>query len=146
MKDGEGNVADATYYELPDGTKVYGVGCFTNIDEETYIINIYVKGTCNEELLKTMKYTVPRFNEYSYKEVCDGNDSEYCKTFTNSTKDMTYDEFKEVIDKEQKEKDRPEGFMGLLKEYGLFILIPLIVVSVYYITKIRKYRQEERDR
>ena len=41
MKDGEGNVADATYYELPDGTKVYGVGCFTNIDEETYIINIY---------------------------------------------------------------------------------------------------------
>lgn len=146
FKDEAGNTADGVVYTLADGTKVYGAGCFTNLEEEKYIVNVYGKDTCNNELLKTIQYTVPRFNEYVYNAACLNSDSEYCKNFTNSTKDMTYEDFKKAMAEEEKKNNRASGIWGILKEYGLYVLIPLIIVSVYYITKIRKYKQEERDR
>ena len=146
VKDGNGDSVEATTYTMEDGKKIYGVGCFTNIEEETYIITIYQNAdNCSDGLLKTMKYTVPRFNEYSYKSLCTGSDSEYCKAYTNSTKDMTFEEFEEIMEDEIR-RNQPKGVLDILEEYGLYVLIPLIVVSIYYIYKIRKYRQEESER
>ncbi len=146
VTDQNGDKATARKYKIGQGAEIYGVGCFTNLEEETYIINVYGADgkACANELLRTLKYTVPRFNEYMKDRRCEGSDSELCKSFTNATKDMTEKEFNEKMG--GNEKSPSSKFLEIIKEYGLYVLIPLVIVSVFYITKIRKYKQEERNR
>ena len=60
--DGKGNKAEGQKFEKT--INFYGVGCYTNFEEETYTVNIYgnEKSKCKNELLKTVRYTVPRLN------------------------------------------------------------------------------------
>lgn len=129
---------------------IQAVGCYTNLEEETYTIEIYgaKNSACSGELLKTLKYTVPRVNRFIKDARCENSDSEYCKTFTNSTKDMTQEDFDKVMKKETS-SGWDISFSNILKvlgSYGLYILIPLIIISVFYAIKINKYKKEERDR
>ena len=145
--DVDGNTVEATTITLIDGKTLYGVGCFNNLEDETYTLRVYgTNGSaCESELIKTIKYTVPAFNEYSYKDVCTDSDSELCKPYTHAADGMTDEEFIAAVEKE-KTKSPATGLIAILKEYGLYIFIPLLIVSAYYIAKIKKYRQEERDR
>lgn len=148
VTDGSLGTADAREITVDDKTKLYAVGCYTNLEDETYTIDIFgdVGSACEGEHIKSIKYTVPRYNEYMKQRICTGNDSEYCKAFTNITKDMTLEEFEKKVE-ETTPSSKPTGRLWeILKEYGLYILIPLVLVSIYYFIKIDKFKQEERDR
>ena len=99
-------------------TKVYGVGCYTNLEKETYKIQVYgnKNSACPNELLRTVEVTVPRYNEMSKAEECKNNkDYELCKTFSDSTLNMTETEFKEKV-KEYTRKEASSNSI-LFKEY-----------------------------
>lgn len=148
VTDANGNKANGQKFEEID---LYAVGAFTNLEEETYTIKVYGnKGSkCENELLKTLTYTVPRFNRRVKDARCTNNSElEICKTFTNSTKDMTDEEFNKQINK-YIEENNPTTLSDIIKtilSYALFILVPAIIVGVIYSSKIRKVKKEERDK
>ena len=150
VTDGSGSKAEGKEYSE---VGIYGVGCYTNLEEETYTIEVYggEKSACPNELLKTLRYTVPRFNRYIKTEYCEEYpDHELCQTYTNATKDMEEEEFKETLgkyDKEIKEKELTASkVFKIIIEYGIYILVPLLVISIIYIIKISKYKREEREK
>ena len=147
VTDGSGKKANGQYFEE---VKLYGVGAFTNLEEETYTIDVYgSKGSkCEGDLLKKLTYTVPRFNRKIKDARCEGNSEiELCKTFTNSTKDMTEEEFSKEISKYVKEKgDTVSDVLSAVISYGLFIVLPILIVGIIYFRKIRQVKKEERDR
>ena len=149
--DGKGGKATGKMLQ-PSKTEaeIQAIGCYTNLEEETYTIEVYgaKDSACPNQLLKTMKYTVPRFNRYIKDQRCTNSDSELCKTFTNSTKDMTQADFDKAINAID-EPDNPGIFSkvwSVILDYGLYIIIPLLVVSIIYAVRINKYKKEERDR
>lgn len=149
--DGDGNKAEGEVYTLSDGTKIYGVGCFTNLEEETYTIEVYgaLNGKCSNELLKKVRYTVPRFNRMVKSAKCENSQSELCKTFTNATKNMTEEEFEKKVDEDNgalKEKTTVKDILKSVLNLLLYIIIPLAVISVVYLIKIKKYKKEERKK
>ena len=102
---------------------LYGVGCYTNLKEKTYKIEIYgaEDSKCKKELLKTIEYTVPMYNKLIKEDVCVKNpDSELCETFTNKTKDMTREELVKELEKEN--KTSPKSILKFLS-YILYVLI-----------------------
>ncbi len=146
--DGSGNKANGEKFDEID---LYGVGAFTNLEEETYTIEVYggEESKCKNELLKKLTYTVPRFNRRVKDARCENNSElEICKTFTNSTKDMTEAEFSKQIN-QYIEKKNPATLSEVIKtilSYALFILVPVIIVGVFYSGKIRKIKKEERNK
>lgn len=147
VTDGSGNKANGEMFEE---INLYAVGAFTNLEEETYTIEVFgdKNSKCNNSLLKKLTYTVPRLNRRIKDARCEGNtDLEICKTFTNSTKNMTEEEFNTEISKYIKEKEDSESsLLSTLLSYGLFIILPVLVVGFIYLKKIKKVKKEERDR
>ena len=149
--DESGAKANGELYTLGDGSTIYGVGCYTNLEEETYTIEVYgsEKSKCANEKLKTLRYTVPRFNRMVKNAKCIDNDIELCQTFTNSTKDMTEAEFEKEVEKQTKAKEEPMTTTDILKlalSYGLYIIIPLAIITIIYISKVKKFKKEERKK
>ncbi len=147
------NVIDKYNNTLPaqnfEEIKLYGVGLYNGIDEETYKIEVYgnAKGKCDGELITTLSYTVPAYNEYFNTQYCDNYpDHDLCKMFTNDTQNMTLEEFNHEM--ALYERKANAGFLAKiwnsLKKiwvYVLCILIPVIGVSLYYNLKIKRYEK-----
>ncbi len=128
---------------------IYGVGLYNGIDEETYKIEVYgnAKGKCNGQLITTLNYTVPAYNEYYKTQYCDKyKEHELCQVFTNKTQSMTLDEFKATMGEYDKEQNggffrKVLKFLGKIWIYLLCVIIPIVGVSIYYNLKIRKYKK-----
>jgi len=131
--------------------KLYGAGLYNGLVEETYTINVYgtSKGTCNGKLITTLKYTVPPFNEFYKMGYCDKyKEHKLCQVFTYETENMTLDEFNTIMAEYDKQQNSKYGFLNKLwdfilkaKIYLLCIIIPVIGVSIYYNTRIKKYKK-----
>ena len=157
VTDSEGGKAEGqtftyiTNEETGESKTLYAVGCYNNLEEETYVIEVYgnEKSKCKNQLLKKMNYTVPRFNRYIQRGICATYpDHELCKPYTNATKNMSQEDFDKILE-EYDEKVRPEkksildGIKNILK-YLLYIIVPFVIITILYLFKIRKYRKEER--
>ena len=120
-----------------DEVGIYGVGCYSDLEEETYTIEVYggENSACPNELLKTLRYTVPRANRYLRSGYCEKYpDHELCQTYTNATKDM------------EEEELTTNKIFRIIIEYGIYVLIPLVIISIIYIVKIIKYKKKEREK
>ena len=151
VTDGSGAKAEGRIFEKIDN--LYAVGCYTNFEEETYTINIYgnSKSKCSNELLKTLKYTVPRLNRARKDALCEKyKDHELCQPFTNETKDMTTDEVHKILEKYDKEVTKipkiKESLWIVVLKYALYILIPFGVIALIYMTKVGKIRKGEKKK
>ena len=157
VTDSEGGKAEGqtftyiTNEETGESKTLYAVGCYNNLEEETYVIEVYgnEKSKCKNQLLKKMNYTVPRFNRYIQRGICATYpDHELCKPYTNVTKNMSQEDFDKILE-EYDEKVRPEkksildGIKNILK-YLLYIIVPFVIITILYLFKIKKYRKEER--
>ena len=157
VTDSEGGKAEGqtftyiTNEETGESKTLYAVGCYNNLEEETYVIEVYgnEKSKCKNQLLKKMNYTVPRFNRYIQRGICATYpDHELCKPYTNATKNMSQEDFDKILE-EYDEKVRPEkksildGIKNILK-YLLYIIVPFVIITILYLFKIKKYRKEER--
>ena len=146
--DAYGNKAEGKTYE---DLKIYGVGAYTNLEEETYTIEVYgnENSACPNEKLKTLTYTVPPLNRMIKDQRCiDNPDLEICQTFTKSTQNMTEEEFDQEISKYVKEskKTTTSDIVKNIVGYGLFILVPFVIISIIYLGKIKKFKKEERNK
>ena len=155
--DGEGHKAEGqtfSYLENENSEKTktfYGVGCYNNLEEETYIIEVYGSDSskCKNELLKRLNYTVPRFNRYINRGICATYpDHELCAPYTNATKNMTQDTFDKILKNYDESMTPPKkGWFSDIKDilkYLLYIIVPFVIITIVYVTKIKKYKKEER--
>ena len=137
------------------GHKVYGIVDYTPKNGATYDIKIYgAKGSvCENELLKTFTYKVEPFNFYYKTEECeDYPEAPLCAIYKD-TSNITEKEFKEemkaYIESVNPVVDNPsllDIFLSYLKNYGIYVLIPIIVFSILFIKKIHIFKKHERKK
>ena len=136
------------------GHKVYGLVDYTPKYGAKYKIEVYGsdKSACPNVLLKTIHYEVEQFNFYHKTEACEQYpEAEICKMYKN-TSDMSYEEFKEEIKKyEESIQEKPKDgfftkFLRFFANYGIFILLPIIIGVIVYMVKIGKQKIGERKK
>ena len=100
------------------------------------------------KILRTIKYTVPPYNEYSKKEYCNENpDLAICQTYKD-TSNVTQEEFyQEVIENSEPEiieenKNDNKKILDII-EYLLFILVPIVIASIIFNVKLNKFKEKE---
>lgn len=143
---------DEQIAEYKESQKTYVIGSYIHYNPKEYTIKVYggEKSACPNELLKTTKITVPRFNNYSMYDYCKSNKSEEICSMMKDTTKVTPEEFKEIVNKSE-EKKKIENMTPLEKfkyyglRYGLFILIPILAISIYYAVKMAQYKKKVRN-
>lgn len=138
--------------------KNYVVGSEIHFVDKTYTFTIYMadsSSVCGEEKMKTITYTVPKYNEYNDTEYCEENpNAEICGSYTKIDENKE-DELDKLIDRYYKDKLEDEIYRNapwyqkvwmVVKDYSLYVVIPLAAVaSVYtvviYITKKRREKE-----
>lgn len=136
------------------GHKVYGIADYTPKDGAKYEITIYggKNSACPNEVIKTFNYEVEKFNFYYKTEKCEKYpDAPLCKMFKD-TDDVTLEEFNEEMDKyiasvdPNNNRNWFSSFLKFIVSYGLFILIPFIIITLVYMYKIGKIKKVERKK
>ena len=137
------------------GYDIIAIGEYNNLNEVKFTVNVYgsEKSACPNELIKTQKVIIPPLNKYVTSEFCDKYpEHENCQAYKD-TSNISQEEFikeAEKYDKEHgtEEDDRTykERLLDDALEYGFYILIPIIVISVYYTIRINKFKKEEREK
>ena len=148
----EEEVYDNGDYHTEKVYDFYAVGCYTNLEEEEYVVKVYggEKSKCKNELLKTIHYTVPRYNRMEKDAMCEKYpEHELCQTYTNKTKDMTEDAFNKEMKKYEKDGDnnviKDSDLLRELINYALYALIPFIVITIIYFLRKRSIRKKGED-
>lgn len=137
--------------EYDNDLKTYAIASSIHADAKTYTIEIYMKDdapSCPGEKLRTLTYRVPAYNKYINTKYCDQNPKdELCVWFRDPDKNTEVEiSKKEEIINQKNEIDSKTLLSKIfyyLKMYGLYVLIPLVLVSTYYIIKIKKYKKKE---
>jgi len=129
--------------------KNHVIGSEVHFIDKEYKITVYMDSdaeNCANEKMKTIKYTVPKYNDYNDTVYCEDNpDDEICGAYTDVSdnkkeeiEDKIDDYYEEVIEDELfKTKTWYEKTWIIIKEYALFVLIPLIIISIVYIIRIK---------
>ena len=143
------NNADGLPEQVEDS--IYGVGCYNNLENETYKIEVYGgdSSACKNELLKTLTYTVPRYNRLFKSQLCEKYpDHELCNPYTDKTKNMSEAEFNKKMQEYDEEisgnVEKERSLIIKILIYSLYMIIPFVIVTVIYMTKIKKYKKSER--
>ena len=146
LKKDEGNAV----YNKTLKTNVFG--SYIHFSPKEYTIKLYgsKNSACSNELLKTVKFTVPKFNSYSLFEYCDSNkDAEFCSMMKDTSK-VSLEEFQKAAEKTTEEKKTEnmtamEKIKYYLLRYGLFILIPILLITGYYLIRMNQYKKKVRE-
>lgn len=148
-KDDELEVKDLYYY----GYSILAEG---HLMEAIYGVNIYGSedSACPNELLKTIKYKVPAFNGYLHTEYCEKYPNhENCGSHSD-TSDISNDEFLKEMEEYDKilnpdtkeEKTIWEIIYNIIREYGVYIVVPFLIVTLIYIVKIENVKKKEKEK
>lgn len=143
-EDSEYDASYNYYYEN------YIIGSPLHFDSKTYNIKIYAgeSTSCNGELLREISYKVPPYNKYVNTEYCNQNpdDEEICALDKDTSK-ITIKDFKEktsII--EEKREFNNKSFIQkvwfYIKNYYLYVLIPLVIVTMGYVIMVIKYKRK----
>lgn len=137
------------------GHKVYGIVDYTPKNGAIYDIKVYgAKGSvCENELLKTITYKIEPFNFYYKTEECEKYpEAPLCKIYKD-TSNISEKEFKEemkaYIESVDPVIEKPSFFEILItyfKNYGIYVLIPIIIFSIIYFKKVSVVKKHERKK
>lgn len=137
------------------GHKVYGLVDYTPKNGAIYNIKIYGndKSVCKNELLKTITYEIEPFNFYYKTEECEMYPEASLCTMYKDTSDVTEKEFKEEMkayaESLNSDVDDPSWFEIIISyflNYGIYILLPIVVLSIFYLKKIHVVKKNERKK
>ncbi len=137
------------------GHKVYGIVDYTPKNGAIYNIRVYGSedSKCSNELLKTITYEIEPFNFYYKTEQCEQYPEAPLCAIYKDTSDITEKEFKEEMKRYEESinptKPKPSMWkiiMSYMKNYGIFVLIPLVILSVYFLKKIHVVKKHERKK
>ena len=136
------------------GHKVYGIVDYTPMYGEIYDITVYgaANSKCPNEVLKTFTYEVPPYNMFYKTQYCENNpEAELCAMYKD-TSNMTRDEFNDKMEEYEKEKNVKkdpkivEMIKNFMLNFGLFILVPFIVIAAFYSVRIRNVKKKEMEK
>ncbi len=119
-------------------------GSDIHYETKVYKIDIYSVGEgCNRVLLRTLTVEVPPFNELMLSDFCLSNPDERICQINYDNSDKTYEELEEEIAKIKESKASiPSKMLNSLKRYWYVVLLPLIIISIYYIIRINNYKRK----
>ena len=132
-----------------DRRETYIIGSDIHYNEKVYTVNVYgnEKSACPNQLLKTLSFTIPPFNEYSMYSYCEDNKDKDICTMMKDTSGVTMTEYKEIVaDNIEKDKtDKMNFFQKMLyyiSKYWIFVAVPVLLISAYYIITIIVYKKK----
>lgn len=138
-----------TYDDSKDG--VIEIEHWYIYEKVYYTVNVYstVEG-CADESLNEIKVNTKKFNErYGYVSCEENPDYEKCDPFYEAPpgEEQTDKEFYEEIQEYNKKQNMSfwDKVSSTLKEYYLYVLIPIVVVSIVYIVLICVYKKRKGD-
>ncbi len=135
--------------------KNYVIGSEIHFIDKTYTFTIYMSNsaiTCPGERMRTITYVVPKYNSYNDTVYCEDNpDAEICGSYT---KVEETDKIDDLIEKHYNDKLEQEllksapwytKLWNVIKEYALFVIIPLAIIAIFYyiVIFITKKRSEK---
>ncbi len=150
--------SNGTYdVEYDTDFKNYVVGSEIHFIDKEYTFTIYMNDnaeSCGGEKLRTIKYTVAKYNEYNDTVYCEENpDADICGSYTKVNEDDA-DKIKDKIEEYYNNKIEEQVLAGkpwyvkvwaMVKEYSLYVIIPIVIVAIIYsvIIYIAKKRSEK---
>lgn len=136
------------------GHKVWGIPNYNAKGEINYEISIYggKDSACPNELVKTFNYKIEPFNFYLKTEYCElYPEAPMCEMYKD-TSDVTKEEFDNIMEEYEKEhgggnkKTFVDKLLEYIYQYAVFILVPFVFISLFYILRIKKVQKEDREK
>lgn len=147
-----------TYYnkDTEDGNRIQlkAPSIYTNYKYDIKVY--YTDSACGEEPIKSMTIETGIFNVYSDSKICNTNTNynldvcrrhympEDIKKYVDE-KEISEDNISSIIDEEIKAsitvKDK---VTNVIKEYYLYVLIPVLLISIFYIARIIVVKRKKR--
>ncbi len=131
--------------------EAFSIPSYIHYEAKKYSIELYGadNSACKGELLKKLDYEVPAFNEYRLYDHCqnqDNKDDDICKLM-NNTSNMKMTEYETIVKKNNEENKiknmtAKEKLVYYSKKYCLYAIIPMLLISIYYTIKIKKYKKK----
>lgn len=122
--------------------KTNAIGSNIHFDEKKYEIELYGndKSSCNGELLRKIEHIIPGYNKYADYEYCETHKNEdICKSNIDSS-NMTDEKFTK---KTNSEATYDNSFLGFVKRYWYFVVIPVLIVGGIYYYKVYLLKKKE---
>ncbi len=140
------------YNSLTDETNTYRYGDEIRVDDRitynlenvnkafNYDIKVYSSECSSDEVLSSKEFEYDGvINKYMDNEVClDSNTiykSDLCNPYTDTSK-MTEEEFVKKVKGQIKSYDRNGKVWDIIKKYYLFVLIPVVLITLFFIVRI----------
>lgn len=153
----EDTYSKGTYnVEYDEDFKNYVIGSEIHFINKEYNLKIYMSdnaSVCKGELIKTIKYVVPKYNTYNDTLYCEDhpNDSQ-CGSYTDTSKNDEMDNkvneyYDSQVEKEElKNKPFLKKVLHIFLEYAPYVLVPLVILVIIYliVIKVIKKRSEEK--
>ena len=146
-EDDNGTTTTYTYEDSENG--VIEIEHWYIYEKVYYTVNVYseVEG-CTDESLNEITVNTKKFNErYGYVSCEENPDYEKCDPFYEPPvgEEQTDKEFYEEIQEYNKEQDMSflEKTWNVIKEYYLYVLIPIVIVAVIYGILIYVYKAKK---
>ena len=131
------------YKNLEEGTLI-----LKNKESNNYVFNIYYD-RCEDELMRTIRYKLPKYNHYANDPLCEGITGEeldvcdkwYSKDLNDDKFKQRIEEYKESLGISNNDNNSNNKMMDFFKKYyiyfiGLAIAI-IIIISVIVVNKKR---------
>lgn len=130
----------------------YGIASYIHFEEKSYILEVYMKknakACAGEQILKLRK-TVPQYNSYSNSAYCyEYPQAELCQTMSD-TDDLSQEEFIQKMEEyieggTIKDNEKKENmFLKIFFDYLIWILVPALLIGIFYKVRINKVRREK---
>lgn len=134
----EETVTDQLY---SSNTFTNGTLTINNLESGNYRFKIYYD-VCADELLKTIKYRLPKYNHYANNSLCKGitkDDLDVCDKFYQGEltdeifEQRIYDYLQKkenIAQQEKKENSIPNKIIKFVKEYYIYVIAALIFLVI----------------
>ena len=155
MKEEDGtNYTENLEWKYIPGHKVWGIPNYNAKGEVNYDISIYggEDSNCSGQLVKTLTHKIEPFNFYLKTEYCEKYpEAPMCEMYkdTSNVSKEEFDQIMEDYEKEhgpQQEKTFMDKVFEYIYQYAVFILVPFVCISFFYILKIAKVKKEEKEK
>ncbi len=149
------NNENKTYTSIDkDDSNLIKIKAPTNYENIKYTIEVYyADASCGVEPINTYTVETGKYNALSDMKICwdklylDVCDTNYDEKQIEKYKDVkTEEELTKIVNKQLKEYNRANTKpIDVVKKYYLYVLIPFLIVSCYYIPKIIIAKRKKGD-
>lgn len=122
-------------------SSVDGVIKLANVDTNEFVFKLYYR-RCNNELMRTIKFTLPKYNIYSQHDFCKNVDKEevyicdewYQGELTPEIFDAKMKEYQDSLEEQKKQENKVntifKQIINFLVNYYLYIIATIVLIVI----------------